>query len=66
MRLLWVCRGDRHITNTHIQGDVITVISIVDIASKREEDSVRPYNRETGLVLGWLEDFLEAQGQCWS
>lgn len=42
-------------------GDVITVISIVDIASKREGDFVRPCNRETGLVLGWLEDFPEAQ-----
>ena len=61
---LWVCRGDRHVTNIHIQGDVITVISIVGIASKREEDFVRPCNRETGLVLGWLEDFLEPRGSA--
>lgn len=57
---LLVCRGDRHVTNNYIQGDVITVISIVGVASKKE-DFVRPCNRETGPVLGLLEDFPEAQ-----
>lgn len=33
---LLVCRGDRHVTNNHIQGDVIIVISIVGVASKKE------------------------------
>lgn len=57
---LLVCRGDRHMTNNHTQGDGITLIRIVDVASEKE-DFVRPCNRETGPVLGLLEDCPEAQ-----